>query len=113
MGAALGRESRVVKATEHELWQDEHAATLRSRDRHREPHRLFPVLRHGPQRNNTHTVKLSCPACGSRIFVAADSDGETVTCMHPDCHAQLETFQLDGVVTLEIATLDLAPDGDV
>lgn len=100
-----------MKATEHELWQDERAATLRSRDRQREPQRLFPAIRDGATRNNSHTVRLKCPCCIGPIYVAADSDGESVTCMHPDCHAQLETFQLDGKVSLEIATPDLSPDG--
>ncbi|MGE5801602.1 MAG: hypothetical protein ACM358_05055 [Gemmatimonadota bacterium] len=39
---------------EDRLWRDERAATLRSRDRQREPQRLFPVLREGATRNNTH-----------------------------------------------------------
>lgn len=97
---------------EDRLWRDERAATLRSRDREREPQRLFPVLRDGAQRNNCRTERLDCPCCGGPIYVASDSDGESVTCMHPDCHAELQTYQLGGSVTLEIVTLDMVPEGD-
>ena len=98
--------------TEHELWQDERAAARRERDRQLEPQRLFPVLREGPLKNNSLTTRLKCPCCQGAIYVAADSEGETLTCPTDSCHVELETYQLNGKVALEIATLDMEPDGD-
>lgn len=99
-----------MKATEHELWADERRATLRSRDHQREPQRLFPILREGALRNNARTVRLRCPCCLGPLYVAADSNGESVTCSYAGCHTALETYLVDGRVLLEIATLDLEPD---
>lgn len=102
-----------MRPTEDELWRDERAATLRSRDHQR----LFPILREGALRNsalrnNARTVRLRCPCCLGPLYVAADSNGESVTCSYAGCHTALETYLVDGRVLLEIATLDMVPDGD-
>lgn len=93
-----------MKATEHELWQDERAADLRERDRLREPSmsrpRLPMVRPHaGPP---PRTVRLACPQCNSPVFAMTDSVGEAITCMHPDCHAELRTCVAAGVITLVV-----------
>lgn len=99
-----------MKATEHELWQDERAAVLRERDRQREPSfgRAFLVRRPhaGPP---PRTVRLSCPQCNGPVFAMTDSVGELVTCTHPDCHAELRTRMQGGAIVV----VQVEPDDDL
>ena len=79
----------MSRPDEHQLWQDERAATLR--DRQREHHAAFRHFKPGRAR----TVRLSCPRCNGPIYAMTDSIGETITCTHPDCHAELVTRSTD------------------
>jgi len=92
-----------MKATEHELWQDEQAAAQLSRDRHREPSSARPRLPRlrsdvGPP---PRTLRLSCPQCNGPVYTVEFSDREFVECTAPDCRAALKTrLQIDGTVAL-------------
>ena len=83
----------MSRPDEHQLWQDERAATLRDRQREHHRHPRYIVA--------PRTIRLSCPRCNGPIYAMTDSIGETITCTHPDCHAELVTRSTDGAVGLE------------
>lgn len=95
-----------MKLDDHEIWQDERAARLRERDRHREPVRLPSVRPHaGPP---PRTLRLACPTCNGLVFASSDSDRERVECTEPSCRASLVTrLQLDG--SIDLVPLEVSP----
>ncbi len=82
-----------MKASEHELWQDAHAAARRVRDQHREPAKPFPALRVDAA-PVPHSVRLDCPRCRGPVYAYSDSSGEALTCL--TCETPIITRQSIG-----------------
>ncbi len=95
-----------MKATEHELWQDELAARLRERDRQREPSLdRLPAIK--PGRAPARTLRLACPTCTGPVYTTTDSDRERVECTNPTCLQALVTRRaLDGSVSLQLVEVE-------
>lgn len=96
-----------MKASEHELWKDERAATLRERDRQREPSLGRLLFTAKPGHAPARTLRLECPLCRGPVFTMSDSDRELIDCTAPTCLATLVTRRaLDGSVDLVITDHD-------
>lgn len=92
-----------MKASEHELWQDEIAAKRRERDRSREPslertERLRLTIRPSTALVPIRTVRLECPMCSGPVFATSGRHRSEVGCV--TCFAELSTRLFDGSVTL-------------